>query len=364
VKGDAYEGLLERNAEDVKSGAGQYFTPRALIRAIVEVMRPEPGTRICDPACGTGGFLLAAHEWIARSYQLDPDQKRHLRFDALRGWEIVDATARLCVMNLLLHGIGSEEAESPVIVDDALKADPNERFEMVLTNPPFGRKSSMTFVSEEGQVAREDLVVVRDDFWASTSNKQLNFVQHVRTLLDIGGRAAVVVPDNVLFEGGAGETVRRKLLHECEVHTLLRLPPGIWYAPGVKANVLFFDRKPASETPWTRELWVYDLRTNQHFTLKQNPLRREHLQEFVVAFRPGERHLREESERFRRFSYDDLIQRDKVSLDITWLRDASLEDVDDLPPPEVLAQEIVDDLEAAIAEFSAVAESLASRNAE
>src|SRR3990170_1664849 len=364
VKGDAYEGLLEKNAEDVKSGAGQYFTPRALIRAIVEVMQPEPGTPICAPACGTGGFLLAAHEWIARSYQLDPDPTRHLRFDALRGWEIVDATARLCVMNLLLHGIGSEEAESPVIVDDALKADPNERFEMVLTNPPFGRKSSMTFVSEEGQVAREDLVVVRDDFWASTSNKQLNFVQHVRTLLDIGGRAAVVVPDNVLFEGGAGETVRRKLLHECEVHTLLRLPPGIWYAPGVKANVLFFDRKPASETPWTRELWVYDLRTNQHFTLKQNPLRREHLQEFVEAFRPGERHLREESERFRRFSYDDLIQRDKVSLDITWLRDASLEDVDDLPPPEVLAQEIVDDLEAAIAEFSAVAESLASRSAE
>jgi type I restriction enzyme M protein len=361
VKGDAYEGLLEKNAEDVKSGAGQYFTPRALIRAIVEVMQPGAGTRICDPACGTGGFLLAAHEWIARSQQLDPDQKRHLRFDALRGWEIVDATARLCVMNLLLHGIGSEEAESPVVVDDALKADPGERFEMVLTNPPFGRKSSMTFVSEEGQVAREDLVVVRDDFWASTSNKQLNFVQHVRTLLDIGGQAAVVVPDNVLFEGGAGETVRRKLLHECEVHTLLRLPPGIWYAPGVKANVLFFDRKPASETPWTRELWVYDLRTNQHFTLKQNPLRREHLQEFVGVFRPGERHLREEAERFRCFSYDDLIQRDKVSLDITWLRDASLEDMDDLPPPDVLAQEIVDDLEAAIAEFSAAAQSLGER---
>jgi type I restriction enzyme M protein len=360
VKGDAYEGLLEKNAEDVKSGAGQYFTPRALIRAIVEVMRPEPGTRICDPACGTGGFLLAAHEWIARSRRLDPDQKRHLRYDALRGWEIVDATARLCVMNLLLHGIGSEEAESPVVVDDALKADPGERFEMVLTNPPFGRKSSMTFVSEEGQVAREDLVVVRDDFWASTSNKQLNFVQHVRTLLDIGGRAAVVVPDNVLFEGGAGETVRRKLLHECEVHTLLRLPPGIWYAPGVKANVLFFDRKPASEMPWTRELWVYDLRTNQHFTLKQNPLRAEHLRDFVEVFRAGKRHLREESERFQRFSYEDLIQRDKVSLDITWLRDASLEDVDGLPPPDVLAQEIVDDLEAAIAEFAAVAESMGS----
>jgi type I restriction enzyme M protein len=364
VKGDAYEGLLEKNAEDVKSGAGQYFTPRALIKAIVEVMRPEPGMRICDPACGTGGFLLAAHEWIARNHLLDPDEKRHLRYEALKGWEIVDNTARLCVMNLLLHGIGDEEHESPIVVDDALKADPGERFELVLTNPPFGRKSSMTFVSDEGEVGREDLVVVRDDFWASTSNKQLNFVQHVRTLLAIEGRAAIVVPDNVLFEGGAGETVRRRLLHECDVHTLLRLPPGIWYAPGVKANVLFFDRKPASETPWTRELWVYDLRTNQHFTLKQNPLRREHLQEFVEAFRPGERHLREESARFKRFAYDELVQRDKVSLDLVWLRDESLEDLENLPPPEVIVQEIVEDLEAALAEFSAVAESLAGQRAD
>ncbi|MGH3109771.1 MAG: N-6 DNA methylase [Gaiellaceae bacterium] len=358
VKGDAYEGLLEKNAEDVKTGAGQYFTPRPLIRALVEVMRPAPDTTICDPACGTGGFLLAAHEWISKQHLLDPDQKRQLRFDALRGWEIVDNTARLCVMNLLLHGIGAEDAESPIAVDDALKADPGVRFDMVLTNPPFGKKSSMTFVNEEGGVAREDLVVVRDDFWTSTSNKQLNFVQHVKTLLGIGGRAAVVVPDNVLFEGGAGEAVRRKLLHECDVHTLLRLPTGVFYAQGVKANVLFFDRKPASETPWTRELWVYDLRTNQHFTLKQNPLRYEHLQEFVESFKPGERHLREESERFRRFSYDDLLARDKVSLDVVWLRDESLEDFENLPAPEVIALEIVEDLEAALAEFAAVAESL------
>ncbi len=358
VKGDAYEGLLEKNAEDVKSGAGQYFTPRSLIKAIVEVMRPEPGMRICDPACGTGGFLLAAHERMADNPLLDPDQKRHLRYEALRGWEIVDATARLCVMNLLLHGIGDEEHESPIVVDDALKAAPRERFEMVLTNPPFGRKSSMTFVSDEGEVGREDLVVVRDDFWASTSNKQLNFVQHVRTLLAIGCRAAVVVPDNVLFEGGAGETVRRQLLHECDVHTLLRLPTGVFYAQGVKANVLFFDRKPASETPSTRALWVYDLRTNQHFTLKQNPLRREHLQDFVDAFSPDDRRARAESERFKRFTYDELLQRDKVSLDLVWLRDESLEDLDNLPPPKVIAQEIVEDLEAALAEFAAVAESL------
>jgi type I restriction enzyme M protein len=316
---------------------------------------------ICDPACGTGGFLLAAYEWIVDHTQLlDPEQREHLRFQALKGWEIVDNTARLCVMNLLLHGIGAEDAPSPIAVDDALKADPGERFDMVLTNPPFGRKSSMTFVNAEGEAEREDLVVVRDDFWASTSNKQLNFVQHVKTLVRPGGRAAIVVPDNVLFEGGAGETVRRRLLHECDVHTLLRLPTGVFYAQGVKANVLFFDRQPAREEPWTRELWIYDLRTNQHFTLKQNPLRREHLDEFVACYEPEARGKREESERFRRFGYDELLQRDKVSLDLTWLRDDSLEDVDNLPPPEVIAQEIVEDLEAALAEFSAIAASLGS----
>jgi type I restriction enzyme M protein len=289
---------------------------------------------------------------------LDPDQRRRLQEDAVRGTEIVDNTARLCVMNLLLHGIGSEEAESPITVDDALKADPGDRFDMVLTNPPFGKKSSMTFVNEEGDVAREDLVVLRDDFWTKTSNKQLNFVQHVKTLLQIGGRAAVVVPDNVLFEGGAGETVRRKLLEECDVHTLLRLPTGVFYAQGVKANVLFFDRKPASETPWTRELWVYDLRTNQHFTLKQNPLRYEHLQDFVAAFASDDRSARAESERFKRFGYEELLQRDKVSLDLVWLRDESLEDLENLPPPEVIAQEIVEDLEAALAEFAQIAATL------
>jgi len=365
VKGDAYEGLLQKNAEDVKSGAGQYFTPRPLIKAIVEVMRPEPAMRVCDPACGTGGFLLAAHDFVSTTYPyLDPDEKKHLQFGALHGWEIVDATARLCVMNLLLHGIGAEEADSPIRVEDALKADPGDRFEMVLTNPPFGRKSSIAFVNEEGAAEREDLVIVRDDFWASTSNKQLNFLQHVKTLLKPGGRAAIVVPDNVLFEGGAGETVRRKLLHECDAHTLLRLPTGIFYAQGVKANVLFFDRKPASETPWTRELWVYDLRTNMHFTLKQNPLRGEHLRDFVNAYAAGDRSSRTESERFHSFTYDELIQRDKASLDITWLRDESLEDMDNLPAPEVIAQEIVEDLEAALAEFAAIAERLGEPSGE
>jgi type I restriction enzyme M protein len=284
VKGDAYEGLLEKNAQDTKSGARQYFTPRALIQAIVDVMRPQPDTTICDPACGTGGFLLAAYDYIGRNYSLDRDQKAHLRDYALHGWEIVDNTARLCAMNLLLHGIG--EVECPIQVEDALRSDPGLRFDLVLTNPPFGKKSSITVVNAEGAQDREALTYVRDDFWATTSNKQLNFLQHVKTLLKQHGRAAIVVPDNVLFEGGAGETVRRKLLHECEVHTLVRLPTGIFYAQGVKANVLFFDRKPASATPWTRILWVYDFRTNQDFTLKTNPLKREDLDDFVRCYHP------------------------------------------------------------------------------
>ena len=360
VKGDAYEGLLQKNAEDTKSGAGQYFTPRPLIRAIVDVMRPEPGTRICDPACGTGGFFLAAYDFIAHDPLLDPEQRRFLRDGAFQGWEIVDNTARQCAMNLLLHGISSPDRESPIHVDDALAATPTEHFDMVLTNPPFGKKSSVTVLNSEGESQRESLTVVRDDFWASTSNKQLNFVQHVKTLLAIDGRAAVVVPDNVLFEGGAGETVRRKLLHECDVHTLLRLPTGLFYAQGVKANVLFFDRKPASETPWTRDLWVYDLRTNMHFTLKEHPLRRDDLDDFVAGYRADDRTARVESERFHRFTYDELMQRDKASLDVFWLRDESLDDGENLPPPEVLAAEIAEDLEAALAQFAAIAETIST----
>jgi len=362
VKGDIYEGLLEKNAQDVKSGAGQYFTPRPLIKAMVDVMQPAPGQTICDPAAGTGGFLLAAYDYVGSHNTLDRDQWHHLSNEALHGWEIVDNAARLCVMNLYLHGIGVDGDRSPIRVDDSLAADPGERFHMVLTNPPFGKKSSVTYVTGEGEIKRESQTVVRDDFWTSTSNKQLNFVQHVKTLLRIHGKAAIVVPDNVLFEGGAGETVRRKLLHECDIHTLLRLPTGVFYAQGVKANVLFFDRKPASETPWTRDLWIYDLRTNKRFTLKQNPLTRADLDEFVACFNATNRHERtptwsEENPdgRWRVYTYDALIARDKVNLDIVWLRDESLEDTANLPDPDVLAQEIVDDLQAALEQFSSIA---------
>ncbi len=360
VKGDAYEGLLAKNAEDVKTGAGQYFTPRSLIRAIVDVMRPKPGETLCDPAAGTGGFLLAAYDYMKQE-QLDPDQKKFLRDDSLRAWEIVDATARLCAMNLLLHGIGQPEGESLIIVDDALRTAPTEHFNVVLTNPPFGKKSSYKVITAEGDTESEPMSYLREDFWATTSNKQLNFLQHVRSLLEINGRAAIVIPDNVLFEGGAGETVRRRLLEQCDVHTLLRLPTGIFYAGGVKANVLFFDRKPPSELPWTRKLWIYDFRTNQTFTLKNLQLARSDLDDFVACYNPANRQERRESERFKSFTYDELLARDKVSLDIFWLRDESLEDFDDLPAPEVIAAEIVEDLQAALAEFLAAAESLGSR---
>ncbi len=352
VKGEIYEGLLQKNAEDTKSGAGQYFTPRALIKAIVEVMKPEPGMTICDPACGTGGFLLAAHDYIS-NYQLDIDQKKFLKFQALKGKDIVDGVVRLCVMNLYLHGI-----ETHVESGDSLIADPGDRFDMVLTNPPFGKKSSITIVNGEGKAGRQSQVYERPDFSATTSNKQLNFLQHVKTLTKINGRVAIVIPDNILFEGGAGETVRRKLLYECDVHTLLRLPTGVFYAQGVKANVLFFDRKPASEKPWTEKLWIYDFRTNMHFTLKTNTLRYEDLQDFIQCYNPQNRHERAETERYKVFTYEELLQRDKVNLDISWLKDESLEDSANLPPPDVLAREIADNLEAALTQFSSIYQDL------
>jgi type I restriction enzyme M protein len=363
VKGDAYEGLLQKNAEDVKGGAGQYFTPRPLIRAIVDVMQPQPNETICDPACGTGGFLLIAHEFVRNHNKLDKKQLTFLNTEQLRGVELVDSVARLCCMNLVLHGIGAgpgqavDAAHVPVMVKDALAGKHGE-YEMVLTNPPFGKKSSVTIVNEAGDEEKQSLVVHRDDFWASTSNKQLNFLQHVFTILKQHGRAAIVVPDNVLFEGGAGETVRRELLKQADVHTLLRLPTGIFYAQGVKANVLFFDRKPAAEKPWTQKLWIYDLRTNKHFTLKENPLKRPDLDDFVACYNPKNRHERKESERFKGFTYEELTKRDKLNLDIFWLKDESLEESANLPPPDVIATEIVKDLQAALAQFAEIAADL------
>ncbi|EFV91248.1 N-6 DNA methylase [Dietzia cinnamea P4] len=360
IQGDAYESLLAKGAQDKGSGAGQYFTPRPLIQAIVDVIQPTIEDTVVDPACGTGGFLLVAHEHAAgTASSMTPTQRHKLQEKFATGFELVDGTARLAAMNVLLHGMGTANGESLIEVRDALVADPGHRWSVVLTNPPFGRKSSVTMVAADGSQTREDREIERQDFVATTSNKQLNFVQHIMTILDTNGRAAVVLPDNVLFEGGAGETIRRKLLDDFDLHTMLRLPTGIFYAQGVKANVLFFDKKVARPgTPWTEKLWVYDLRTNKHFTLKQNPLRRSDLDEFVEAYLPGRHHERTESERWKPFTYDELVARDKANLDITWLRDSSLDDLDSLPSPEILAREIVEALSAALAEFEAVASSL------
>jgi type I restriction enzyme M protein len=357
VKGAIYEGLLEKNAQEVKSGAGQYFTPRPLIQAMVEVMRPTPETSVCDPACGTGGFLLAAYEFM-RTQTDDKAALRKLRTSKISGTDLVDEVVRLCAMNLYLHDIGG--AESVVHSGDSLSADPGKRFDIVLTNPPFGKKSSFTVVGDDGAVTTERETYERDDFKVSTSNKQLNFLQHIMTILDTSGRAAVVLPDNVLFEGGAGERLRKRLLEQFDFHTLIRLPTGIWYSPGVKANVLFFDKKPAAEKPWTKALWIYDFRTNQHFTLKTKQLTRGHLDEFIDCYNPDNRLKRKESERFKKFTYDELAARDKLNLDITWLKDDSLEDADNLPPPDIIAAEIIENLEAALEQFRGVAEELGS----
>lgn len=367
VKGDAYEGLLEKNAQDVKSGAGQYFTPRPLIQAIVAVTAPRPGEIILDPACGTGGFLLAAYEHLA-AQNLDRDQKKHLRLKALRGVELVDSVVRLCAMNLLLHGVGGMDSEKDLPVEraDSLSAPYRPAVDVVLTNPPFGRSSSVTFTTEDDETGNDALTVVREDFWAETRNKQLNFLQHIVSCLKIHGRAAVVLPDNVLFEGGAGEKIRRKLLATCDLHTILRLPTGIFYAQGVKANVLFFERKPAAEAAWTKKVWFYDLRTGSNFTPKQNPLRRPHLDEFVACYQAADRAARKPNwsekdpkGRWRAFSYDELAARDKCNLDVTWLAEEGEGDDGAGTDPAGIARAIIDDVQSALAGFAELEAGLA-----
>jgi type I restriction enzyme M protein len=372
VKGTIYEELLQRSASESTKGAGQYFTPRAVIRTMVEVMQPTPVDRICDPAAGTGGFLFTAYNYVLDKYgkTLNRDQKRALRENLVEGMELSPKVARMCAMNLYLHGIGGDK----VVVHsghDSLAAPWSDEFTMILANPPFGKSQNLLFVNEEGDTEKDDQTVLREDFWTSTSNKQLNFVQHMYTLLKIDGRAAVVLPDNVLFEGGAGEKIRRNLLEKCNVHTLLRLPTGIWYSPGVKANVLFFDKKEGRPKPWTDKLWVYDLRTNKHFTQKQSPITRKDFDEFVACYKPGALHKRkatwgEENPdgRWRCYSYDEILKRDKLSLDLFWIKDKSLTDTDSLPPPDVLATEIADELQAAFDAFGKIAAKLPKSTAE
>ena len=360
VKGEIYEGLLQKNAEDIKSGAGQYFTPRPLIRAMVECLRPEPKKTIADPCCGSGGFFLAAQEFLTNpnNYTLDREQKAFLKNETFYGNELVKTTFKMALMNLYLHNIGDIYGNVPVTQGDSLLTDPGYRVDYVLTNPPFGKKSSITMTNEEGEEEEEDLVYNRQDFWTTSSNKQLNFVQHINTIMKATGKAAVVVPDNVLFEGGAGETVRQKLLQTTDLHTILRLPTGIFYKPGVKANVIFFDKKPASPDRQTKDIWIYDFRTNIHFTLKQHPMSDVDLKDFIACYNLENRHERNETwsnenpdGRWRKFSVDEILKRDKTSLDIFWIKDKSLADLDNLPDPDVLADDIIENLQSALESF-------------
>jgi type I restriction enzyme M protein len=321
VKGEAYEGLLHKTSEDSKSGAGQYFTPRALIDAIVTVVRPQLGETICDPACGTGGFLISSHKFIlSRNRELKSKDQKFLQLHTCRGMELVDSVARLAAMNLMLHGIGpsSSKGPDPIEVRDSLGSIPKRAFDVVLTNPPFGRKSAISItLDREGAL---DSTNIRPDFVAPSNNKQVNFIQHVISLLKPGGRAAVIVPDNVLFESGAAETVRRYLLNHCDLHTILRLPTGIFYAQGVKASVLFFDRVPPARS--AVDVWTYDLRSQRKHSLRNNPLSPEDLADFVESYTTDRhdrgRHRNGRAKRWNSLSRRELLSTSSARLDLEW----------------------------------------------
>lgn len=318
TKGAIYEGILEKNGQDKKSGAGQYFTPRALIKAMVDVTNPKIMETVCDPACGTGGFLLAAFDHMKRESK-DLRKQEFLKTEALTGYDITPLVVTLASMNLYLHGVGIDA--SPVMCEDSLEKEPSRLYDVILANPPFGTRPAGL-----GEISS-----MRQDFFAKTSNNQLNFLQHIMLLLKVGGRAAVVLPDNVLFEGGAGETVRKKLLADYNLHTILRLPTGIFYAQGVRANVLFFSRGGK-----TTETWVYDYRTGIKHTLANNKLERRHLDDFVACYTQKKR---TETDRWHRFAVDELLKRDKTNLDLKWLKEPSDDDID------VSLKELLSDME-------------------
>lgn len=342
VKGAIYESILEKNGQDKKSGAGQYFTPRALIKTMVDVTRPRIGETVSDPACGTGGFLLAAYDYMKDQSQ-DKGKQDFLRNEALYGIDNTALVVTLASMNLYLHGVGTDR--SPIACQDSLEKSPEKLVDVVLANPPFGTRPA-------GSVE-----ISRDDFYVDTKNNQLNFLQHIMVSLKQGGRAAVVLPDNVLFEGNAGETIRQELLKNFNLHTILRLPTGIFYAQGVKANVLFFTKG----TP-TKEVWYFDYRTGIKHTLATNPLQRHHLDEFVACYNTDDVTNRAETYnadtnpngRWRRFDVEELLQRDKTSLDISWIKENA--DNEDLSLAELLSniQSKSDNIAAAVAQLQAL----------
>ena len=338
TKGAIYEGILEKNGQDKKSGAGQYFTPRALIKAMVDVTNPKITETVCDPACGTGGFLLAAFDHMKRESQ-DRRKQMFLKTEALTGYDITPLVVTLASMNLYLHGVGIDS--SPVRCEDSLEKEPSRLYDVILANPPFGTRPAGL-----GEISS-----MRQDFFAKTSNNQLNFLQHIMLLLKVGGRAAVVLPDNVLFEGGAGETVRKKLLADYDLHTILRLPTGIFYAQGVRANVLFFSRGGK-----TSETWVYDYRTGVKHTLANNKLERRHLDDFVACYTQKKR---TETERWHRFPVEELAKRDKTNLDLKWLKEQSDDDAD-VSLKELLAdmEKYRDTINKAVTQLAALAKGI------
>ena len=339
VKGAIYESILEKNGQDKKSGAGQYFTPRSLISTMVDVTRPQIGETVCDPACGTGGFLLAAYDYM-KVQSSDKEKSEFLREQALHGYDNTALVVTLASMNLYLHGIGT--SRSPILCQDSLEKSPSVLVDVILANPPFGTRPS-------GSVE-----INRDDFYVETKNNQLNFLQHMMVMLKNGGRAAVVLPDNVLFEGGAGEVIRKKLLTEFNLHTILRLPTGIFYAQGVKANVLLFSKGTA-----TKDIWFYDYRTGIKHTLATNPMQRHHLDNFVECYKSDNLSSRKETYnaetnpngRWRKYSCDEILKRDKTSLDITWIKQS--DDDNDYTLAELMSmiQEKSDNISKAVAEL-------------
>ena len=339
VKGAIYESILEKNGQDKKSGAGQYFTPRSLIQAMVDVACPQIGETVCDPACGTGGFLLAAYDYM-KPQSSDKAKQDFLRNNALHGYDNTALVVTLASMNLYLHGIGTDR--SPIICQDSLEKAPSTLVDVILANPPFGTRPA-------GSVE-----IDRQDFYVETKNNQLNFLQHMMVMLKNGGRAAVVLPDNVLFEGGAGETIRKELLKNFNLHTILRLPTGIFYAQGVKANVLFFTKG----TP-TKDIWFFDYRTGVKHTLATNPMLRHHLDEFVECYKADNINARTETYnaetnpngRWRKYDVDELMRRDKTSLDISWIK--LNDDDNDMSLAELMSniQEKSDNISKAVAEL-------------
>lgn len=338
VKGAIYESILEKNGQDKKSGAGQYFTPRSLIQAMVDVAQPKIGETVCDPACGTGGFLLAAYDYMKNQSQ-DKAKRDFLRDKALHGYDNTALVVTLASMNLYLHGIGTDR--SPILCQDSLEKAPDTLVDVILANPPFGTRPA-------GSVD-----IDRQDFYVETKNNQLNFLQHIMLMLKNTGRAAVVLPDNVLFEGGAGETIRKKLLEDFNLHTILRLPTGIFYAQGVKANVLFFQKGTS-----TKNVWYYDYRTGIKHTLATKPMQRQHLDDFVKCYHAENISQRKETYseenpngRWRKYPVSELLKRDKTSLDISWIKQT--DDDDDLSLAELMStiQQKSDNISKAVAEL-------------